>query len=56
MIPEEKPERGQDSDERARRESRRGKGRYLAEALGIPRVKLLSVNPSRGGCNQAVIT
>jgi hypothetical protein len=56
MIPEERPERGQDSNEGARRKSRREKGRYLAEVPGIPRVKLLSVNPSRGGCNQAVIT
>ena len=54
MIPAEGPERGQDSDEGARRGSRQEKGRYLAEALGMPRVKLLLVNPSRAGCNQAV--
>ena len=40
MIPEERPERGQDGDEGARRGSRQEKGRYRAEALGMPRVKL----------------
>ena len=40
MIPEERPERGQDRDEGARRGSRQEQGRSLAEALGMPRVKL----------------
>ena len=39
MIPEERPERGQDRNEESRRGSKQEKGRYLAEALGMPRVK-----------------